>query len=173
MRQGEVAAHVEQAIGDLVADVGQVRGREPARQGRRHRPVQRHLKPVGHIGEGDFLVRNPDLEGRAVFLFQQTQLFGQIGAEQVRPGDGGRIDPLFGQPGIGARLQVLGAIPVPADAKFGIGEHPFGAFDRIGPGAGVDEIPHGVAQVGHGLGVEGFEAVQRRLCCHLFCHDFL
>ena len=70
-------------------------------------------------------------------------------------------------------VQVLGAIPVPADAKFGIGEHPFGAFQRIRSRAGVDEIPHGVAQVGHGLGVEGFEAVQRRLCCHLFCHDFL
>ncbi len=153
--------------------MGQVRGREPARQGRRHRPVQRHLETVGHIGEGDFLLRDPDLEGRGVLLFQQAQLFGQIGAEQVRPRDRGGVGSLFRQPGVGARLQVLGTIPVPADAKFGIGEHPFGAFQRIGPRAGLDEIPHGVAQVGHGLGVEGFEAVQRRLCCHLFCHDFL
>ena len=173
VRQGEVPAHLEQTVGDLVADMGQVRGGEPARKGGRHRPVQRDLQPVGHIGEGDFLTRDADLEGRIILLFQQAQLFGQIGTEQVRPGDGGRVAALARQPGIGARLQVLGAISVPADAKFGIGEHPFGAFQRIGPLAGVDEIPHGVAQVGHGLGVKGFEAVQRRLCCHLFCHDFL
>ena len=48
---------------------------------------------------------------------------------------------------------------------------------KIGPGllvlAGFEEALHCGSQIGDGLIVEGFEAVQRRLGGHLVCHDFL
>ena len=177
MRQGKVARRIKQAVGDLVADVRQVRGRKPPRQPRCHRPVQRHVQPVGHIGEGNFLAGQPDVEGRAILPLQQAQLLGEIGAEQFRPRDGGAVGSAMGQPGVGARLQRLGAVAVPQHSQLGIGEQTVGALGRIGASAGLHESAHGASQIAYGLVVEGFEAVQRRLSrhrlCVQFCHDLL
>ncbi|MNX41943.1 hypothetical protein D3C86_723570 [compost metagenome] len=171
--QREVLARREQAVGDLVADMGQVRGREPARDGRRHGAVQRHAGTVQHIGEGDFLIRRFDRDRGAVFGRQQGQLFQQIVAVQVGAGDGGGVDAGARQAGEGPRLEVLRTVAEPADGQSRIGEQAGGPGFGIGALAGLEEALHCGSQIGDGLIVEGFEAVQRRLGGHLVCHDFL
>ncbi|MNQ91350.1 hypothetical protein D3C85_1067250 [compost metagenome] len=171
--QGEVLARREQAVRDLVADVGQVRGREPARDRGRHGAVQRHAGTVQHIGEGDFLIRRLDRDGGAVLGDQQAQLLQQIIAVQVGAGDGRRIDAGARQAGEGPRLQVLRTVAEPADGQSRIGEQAGGPGFGIGALAGLEEALHCGSQIGDGLIVEGFEAVQRRLGGHLVCHDFL
>jgi len=73
----------------------------------------------------------------------------------------------------GARLEILRAIAEPADGQSGIGEQAGGPSLGIGALAGLEKTLHCGAQVGDGLIVEGFEAVQRRLGGHLVCHGFL
>lgn len=153
--------------------MGQVRGREPAGDGRRHGAVQRHAGTVQHIGEGNFLIRRFDRDGHAELGRQQGQLLQQIVAVQVGAGDGGRIDAGPRQAGEGPHLEVVGTVAEPADGQPGIGEQAGGPRFGIGALAGLEETLHCIAQIGDGLIVEGFEAVQRRLGGHLVCHDFL
>ena len=171
--QREVPAEVEHAVRDLVADIRQVGGREPAGHGRRLAAVEADVRAVHHIRKGNFLMRRANLEGGTIVCLQQAQLFHQIGAEQVGPGDGGRIDARPRQAGVGAGFKVAGPFAKPADPEFRIGEQAFGPGFRISAFAGPQEGRHRSAQVGDGLIVEGFEAVQGRLGCHRFCHGLL
>ena len=164
VRQGKgLGLGEHHAVGDLVADVGQVGGREVAGDVRRLAGVERHGRPVHHIGEGDLLGGGVHADSRAIVLHQQLQLLDQIGAVQVRPGDRGLVDAGAGQAGIGPALGRRRGVALPFDAQQRIGEQAPGAGLGVGQGSGVDELADGLAQGVNGGVVAGDEAVRRRL----------
>ena len=85
--------HDPQTVGQLIANMGQVRGREPTAKIGRDRAIERQsFCPIEHIGIGNLLLRQADLERDVEILLEQGQLLNQIVAEQGGLGDGRRID---------------------------------------------------------------------------------
>ena len=80
-----------EAVGDLIADQRQFGGRKVPRQIERRHAVEVQSRAVQHVGVGDFLIRHADRHLGAVVADHQFELLLDMGAENVRAGDRGRI----------------------------------------------------------------------------------
>ena len=111
------------AVGDLVADIGQHRRREIARQlGDREIAVDEFVAGFGDERIRDLLVADADIEGGAELLAERPQLLEQVLAEERRLRDGRRVKAgrLELRPGAAREAQGAGRLPV--DAQLGIAE---------------------------------------------------
>ena len=83
----DAGADVERAVGDLVADHGE-RGRgEIARElGGGGAAAAEFVAALEHVGVGDLLRADADLDRRAEFLDQRLELFEQIARGNPRAG---------------------------------------------------------------------------------------
>ncbi len=96
-----------------------------------HRAIERQAGAVDHVREWDLLLRRRHFDMGGIIVLQHRQLFGQIMAEQLRPGHGGAVAAGMGKAAEGAGFVRAGLLPVPADAQLGIHEQPGGARLRI------------------------------------------
>jgi hypothetical protein len=79
-----VGSAAEEAVGELVADVGEFGRREMTGEFERRDPA--HVRPVAgveHIGEGDLLAGARHLQRDVIMLREQGELIAQIIGEQV------------------------------------------------------------------------------------------
>ena len=92
-RAGLAFAVLPLAVGDLVADRGQLRRREVAGElGGGHRPAGQRIGALQHVGVGDLLVADRDLDLGAVLGEEGGELLDQIAAKRARVRDGGLVD---------------------------------------------------------------------------------
>ena len=116
------------AVGDLVADMGELGRREPHGEiGRLGAVEPQIVGAVEDIGIGDFPRRAADRDLDVIILDQIAQLLGEIFAEQIGVGDAGRVAARLVEPAISARRKIGRAAPGIIDAQLGIGEAALGA----------------------------------------------
>jgi hypothetical protein len=148
-RPGLLHRRAPHPVGDLVADEGQVGGREEAGDvlGADVGLVQVDAG-VQHVGIGDFLAGAVDLDLDLEVVEQQGQLLDQVILELVGLGDRGGVDAGPADPGVRARQlgrQGLGIIDQP---QLGIGERAVEPRLRVGSGSmfeiGAKRGPQGV-----------------------------
>jgi hypothetical protein len=140
---------VPDPVGDLVADEGQVRGREEAGDVLAADVGLVQVDAgVQHVGIGDLLAGPVDLDLHLEVVHQQGQLLDQIVAELIGLGDRGGVDAGPADPGVRARQlgrQGLGIVDQP---QLGIGERAVEPRLRVGPGPmfeiGAKRGPQGV-----------------------------
>ena len=95
-----------------------------------------------------------------VVVFQHRQLFGQIVAEQLRPGHGGAVAAGMGKAAEGAGFVWAGLLPVPADTQLGIHEQPRGARLRIRQRAVADKVADRLTQRVYRGVIQGFQLIE-------------
>ena len=136
VEQGERARLVGRAdpdaVGDLVAEMDELVGREEARQFGGADVADLDAAILDHISVRDFARGAADRDRGVIVAAEMLELLDQIVAEQPRPRDAARIGAGLGQPGEGAGRRGRGNLPRIVDPELGIGE---GARLRA-PGSG-------------------------------------
>ena len=161
MRQREmVVGGVIQAVGGFVTDLRQLGGGEMLSDAGAHRAIERQAGAVDHVRERDLLLRRRHFDMGGVIVLQHRQLFGQIVAEQLRPGHGGAVAAGMGEAAEGAGFARAGLLPVPADAQFGIHEQPGGARLRIRQRAVADKVADRLTQRVYRGVIQGFQLIE-------------
>ena len=103
---GRSGPKYEFAVRDLVADRGERGDREKPRElGGVGAAARQLVAALDHVGVGDLLRADADLDRRAVFADQRLELLEQIAAKLRRLGDGGRVDASLAEFGEGARAR--------------------------------------------------------------------
>ena len=154
-------------VGQFVADQRQFGGGKMPPQFDRADPAKPR-SGVDHIREGDFLSRAANLDLDLVILGQYLQLFGEVGGEQLGPGDGGGESAGAIEPPEGALEIGPGFAPGIVQPQFGIAPGAAGAAISGGRGAvggeggnvgtqGCDGRVVNLAQIGD----DGFALVHR------------
>ena len=156
----EAGADFEGAVGDLVADHGERRHGEEARQfGGGGAAAAKFVAALEDVRIRDFLPADADLDRRAEFLDQRLELFEQIVAEVLGLGDGRRIDARLAELGEGARAGGRHGVRIVGDAQFGIAEAR--PHRRVGRLAVDEKFLNRGAQRGGRLGVKLGEPIDR------------
>jgi len=171
-RQRPIAVRIrhEQAIGNLVANLGQFGRGEIARQFGRGRAVERpHVQPVQNIGKGDLLVTEAGFDLHPIVADEQVDLFGQIIGEHRGTGNGGDIAARFGQAGEGPARRRCVAVTMIGDAQFGIAETLVVPGLRRRDAAVATVSAHGVAQCFDGCLIEAVK-LRDRCAADALCH---
>ena len=101
--RGSSGALIPHAVGDLVAEVDQLVRREEARQLGGADVADLNAAILDHIGVGDFARRAADRDGDVIIAREMLELVDEIVAEQLGPGDAGRVGPGLVEPGESAR----------------------------------------------------------------------
>ena len=135
------------AVGDLVADMGELGGREPAAEIGGERPVEAQVVgAVEDVGVGDLARGTADRNLDVVIRSEKLELLGQIFAEQPRLGDARRVAAGPVQPPVGPRREFRRGQVAIIDAKLRIGEQALGPGLRIGALAVGEVARQGGAQ---------------------------
>ena len=125
VEQGErpLAVVDELAVGGLVADRGERGDGEMAREfGRVGAAAGQFVAAFDHVGVGNLLRPDPDLDQRAIFRDQRLELFEQIVAKVGRLRHRRRIDAALAEFGVGARVRRRRPVRLVDQAQFGIAE---------------------------------------------------
>ena len=126
-------------VADLVADLGELGGREVASDRGGADVGGRRVGGVQHVRKRDLLLGAADLDLDVEVLHQEAQLLSQVVAEQVRPGDRHRIDAGLAEAGVGARQPRRRGSAQVGDAQLRIGEGALRAQLRVRRRAVADE----------------------------------
>ncbi len=164
-RQRAHVIRLEQfAVGDLVADLRQLRRGKPAHQfGRRDLLEAGGLRGVPDIRIRNFRLRALDMHVHVIVAHQRRQLLDQVGAEKIRPRDGGHVNARLAHLAEGARNRRRGAIRIIDEADLRIAEGASGAGFAVRRRAIVQELVEGFGEGGNGFGVERFQRVHDSL----------
>ena len=163
VEQGErpLGAEVELAVRGLVADRGQRRHGKEARElgGVGAAAARQFVAAFDHVGVGNLLRADADLDRGAVFRDERLELLEQIGAKVRRLGDRRRVDAGLAELGEGARARERRAVGRIGQAQFGIAEQ--GARRRRGRLAILEKALDGAVQRLRRLVVQANEPVDR------------
>ena len=140
--------------------MGELGCRKPHGEVRRLGAVEPQIVgAVEDVGIGDFARRAADRNFDVIILDQIAQLLRDIFAEQVRPGDAGRIAAGLVEPAIGARRKVGRAAIGIVDPQLGIGKAALGACLGVGSLAILEVARQSGAQAGDRLVVHLAKAI--------------
>src|SRR6185312_11579315 len=135
-------------IGDLVAEMNQLVRREEARQ--LGGADIAHLDPaiLDYIGIRDLARRPADRDGDIIVAGEMVELVDEIVAEQLGPGDAGRVDAGLVESGERTRRSRKRPLAGIVDAKFGIGERAALARFSVGRRTLLDVAGERLTEVG-------------------------
>ena len=148
------------AVDDLVADIGEHRRREMARElGDGELAVNEFVAFLGDEGIRDLLLAAADIDPGAELLGQRAQLFEEILAKERGLRHGRRIEAGRLELRPGAAGEAHGAGRLPVDAKLGIAKRASLLRRRNGSRFGVAR--QSLAQRATGRGMKMLQAVDR------------
>jgi hypothetical protein len=144
-----VAAEVPGPVRHLVADMGELGGREPAGEVRGLHFVEAQiLGAVEHVGIGYLAGGAADRDLDLIVADEIFELLGEIFAEVARPGDADRIAAGLVEPAEGAGREFRRAVRAVVDSKLGIGEQAGRPRVRVRPLAAEQIAGEGASKGG-------------------------